>query len=191
MTIVTKTGDRGETGLFGSQRVKKSDLRMHAIGTVDELNAVLGLALAEKDLPDGIRRGITRIQHELFRIGADLATPSSANGPNVQRATPDMTEGLEEWISAWEAWLPAQQYFILPGGSRTGAILHLARTVCRRAERWTVALGEKETINPDIQKYLNRLGDCLFLLARAVNRENGVEDVRVVYRKAEDEPGSA
>ncbi len=177
MTIVTKTGDKGETGLFGGSRVSKADARMHAIGTVDELNAMIGMAIAEGNLSNGIHAELTRIQHELFAIGADLASIKN----DQSKIHPSMTTALEHWITELESSLPAQQWFILPGGGKAAAFLHLARTVCRRAERWIVAASKENTINPEVIRYINRLSDCLFLLARAANKDEGIEDVRVKY----------
>lgn len=177
MTIVTKTGDKGETGLFGGGRVRKDDARMHAIGTVDELNALLGLVVTE--LPSGdMRDGLIAVQNQLFTLGADLAT--ALPGPaNAKRVEAEHVTFLETWISKVESGLPALQWFILPGGSRTGALLHHARTVCRRAERWIVAMeGEAR---PEGLKYANRLSDLLFLLAREANRAEDQEETRVEY----------
>lgn len=181
MSIVTKTGDRGETGLVGNCRVSKADVRMHAIGTVDELNAYLGVVLVELTLSDAMKSGLTRIQNELFTLGADLATPDAAM--KVPRITPEHVGGLEEWITALESILLPLSAFILPGGSRTGSSLHYARTVCRRAERYIVALAKEEPTNPNAQIYLNRLSDLLFLLARAVNKENGAGETEVRYEE--------
>ncbi|GEM_PF-36554 len=176
MSIVTKTGDQGETGLVGGARISKADARMHAIGSVDELNALLGVLLAEQ-LPAEIAAGVTRIQNELFTLGADLATPRPS--VKVPRITQEHIAGLEAWIASLESALPPLQAFILPGGSRAGALLHSARTVCRRAERWVVSLDN--TVSEQSRIYLNRLSDLLFLLARAVNRERGAEEREVEY----------
>lgn len=184
MSIVTKTGDNGDTGLFGGGRISKADTRMHAIGTVDELNAAIGVVIADVanagdalSIGDALCEGLTRIQHELFSMGADLASVSTDN-PNISHT---MTEALDGWIHDMESALPAQQWFILPGGSKIAASLHLARTICRRAERWIVALSAENSLNSEIIRYINRLSDCLFLLARAVNSDLGVDDVRVHY----------
>lgn len=179
MSIVTKTGDKGTTGLFGGKRVSKADLRLHAYGTVDELNAVLGLVIAE-GVSDDVRTGIETIQHGLFRLGADLATP--LDGPlKGKRIEVEHVTVLEAWVGKLEAALPELQTFILPSGSKAGSMLHLARTVCRRAERWTVALKECEPTNEQAVIYLNRLSDLLFLLARSVNKEGGVPETAVHY----------
>jgi cob(I)alamin adenosyltransferase len=179
MSIVTKTGDNGETGLVGGGRVPKSDLRMHAVGTVDELNAVLGNVLAEDSLPPAMREDIVSLQHLLFRLGADIASPD--NVKSAKRIDASHVKDMEEKIVALESKLSPLTAFILPGGSKTGSLLHLARTVCRRAERWTVALSEFEDVNKQALVFLNRLSDYLFLLARAVNRESGKGETAAEY----------
>ncbi len=168
MKIYTKTGDWGETGLFGGGRVPKYHHRVEAYGVVDETNAVLGLAAAYCP-DDDLRHKIERVQAELFEVGADLATPLDAKTAYIVRVNPANIERLEKEIDAWEETLPPLQNFILPGGSLTGATLHVARTVCRRAERSVAILAEREPIPPDAQRYLNRLSDWLFVLARVSN----------------------
>ncbi len=172
MKIYTRTGDLGTTGLFGGGRVPKHHLRVAAYGAVDETNSFLGLAASQCPDPD-LRQRIERIQAELFEVGADLATPLDAKTSYVVRVNPAKIERLEQEIDAWEGELPPLQTFILPGGSAAGAILHIARTVCRRAERAVAALADAETIQPDAQRYLNRLSDWLFVLARVVNHRLG------------------
>lgn len=180
MSIVTRTGDKGDTGLFGAQRVSKSSSRMHAIGAVDELNAMFGALLAEHHLPEPLHTQITRIQHLLFSVGADLATPTLHFKKHI---TEHHISIIERWIDELEVSLPPLQTFILPGGSPAGATLHLARTVCRRAERWMVACKEeKEAINPQCLIFLNRLSDYLFLAARKVNRITETEETAVQYQ---------
>ncbi len=180
MSIVTKTGDKGETGLYGGRRVSKAKTRMHAIGSLDELSAILGLVLAERMLPPTLRIGLVRIQNQLFTLGADLATPLTPPTP-TKRILEKHVHELEEWIAEWEARLPPLTKFILPGGSKIGAELHVSRTVCRRAERWIVAVKETEDVNPHALIYINRLSDLLFLLARAVNKEGDVQEREVEY----------
>lgn len=180
MTIVTRTGDKGETALYGGRRVSKAKTRMHAIGTVDELNALLGLVLSERALDPVLRIGLVRLQNQLFTLGADLSTPLTPPTP-TKRITPKHVHELEQWIAQWEARLSPLTKFIVPGGTRVGALLHFARTVCRRAERWIVAVKETEDINPQLLIYINRLSDLLFLLARAVNQEAQVEEKTVEY----------
>lgn len=175
--IYTKTGDDGTTGLFGGRRVAKDSLRIEAYGTVDELNSAIGLARALGVVPDHDAL-LATIQENLFVLGADLATPHDAmkNFP-LPRVIPEDVVCLERAIDTLEATLPPLKNFIQPGGTPAGAALHLARTVCRRAERATVMLAHEE---PDIGalpvQYLNRLSDLLFVLARAVNHEAGVEE---------------
>lgn len=178
MSIVTRTGDNGETGLVGGSRIPKSDIRLHAYGTVDELNATLGMVLAEGTLPEEIRRQMLRLQHLLFRLGADLAAPMTVKTRRIENGHVKETES---WIKPLEVTLSTLTSFILPGGSKAGSALHLARTICRRAERWTVALSEFEEVNGDALIFLNRVGDYLFLAARFVNREAEVRETEVQY----------
>jgi cob(I)alamin adenosyltransferase len=175
--IYTKTGDDGTTGLLGSGRLPKDDLRIEAYGTVDELNAALGVARAS-GLDAEADALVTDVQDDLFSVGAALADPDPA-GPFHSRVGADRTERLERAIDAMEAGLPPLSRFILPGGTPAAAQLHLARTVARRAERWVVALShrEGEHVPAPLIVYLNRLSDLLFVLARAVNHRAGVADV--------------
>ena len=173
MKIYTKTGDQGETGLFGGPRVSKNHARIEAFGTVDELNSHLGLirTLAGAAAFDADLR---RIQCELFDLGAELATP----GSRAERITPGHVTALERLIDAQEAALEPLACFILPTGTPLAAAFHVARTVCRRAERRVVTLATQlDTMTPaNAIEYLNRLGDLLFVLARAANRQAGVCD---------------
>ena len=167
MKIYTRDGDGGETSLYGGQRVLKNAGRVETYGTVDECNAVLGTALtligdAEAQMV------LTRIQGELFEVGADLATPL-ARGDAAGRLGAEATSRLEAEIDRFEAELPPLRHFILPGGSPGGAALHQARAVCRRAERCLVTLEQSEPVNPEVARYMNRLSDHLFVLARLVN----------------------
>lgn len=181
MSIVTRTGDKGQTGLFGGQRVSKASPRLHAYGTVDELNAVLGMVLAQKNPTEALHSQLLRTQNVLFRLGADLATPRENNAAKVPRIEEAHIDELETWINALEAALPGMTTFILPGGTEISSLLHLARTVCRRAERHTVELAQTEEIGAETVKYLNRLSDYLFLAARQANHGEGVPDVPVTY----------
>ncbi len=178
-SVVTKTGDRGDTGLFGGRRVSKDDVRLHAYGTVDELNACLGVALAEK-LPDDLRQHGERLQHVLFRVGSDLATPADAPlaAPRVRPS--DVVE-LEGWIAELERTLPEQHSFLLPGGTRATALLHVCRTVCRRAEREAVSLSRVEEIHPDLIVFLNRLSDYFFVAARHCQVTAKLPEIAVRY----------
>ncbi len=177
MKIYTKTGDSGKTGLLAGPRVSKDHVRVEAYGEIDELNAHLGLARSA-GLPGDIDRLLSRVQHELFDVGAELACPNpEAFGlPMVQ---PAMIECLEREIDDYEDQLPALGQFILPGGASTSAVLHVARTICRRAERRVVTLYEAnpDQISVHVLGYLNRFGDLLFLLARAANFAANVPDV--------------
>lgn len=172
--IYTKTGDAGETGLFGGGRVLKSDPRVDAYGAVDELNAELGRARVAATEPR-IRSGLPQLQADLFTIGAHLATdvPAGRRGPKLPPLPEQRIAALEQWIDEAEAALPELQTFILPGGSTGGAALHVARTVCRRAERRVVQLAEGADVAASIIIYLNRLSDLLFVLARAENQHCG------------------
>ncbi|MBU3741676.1 MAG: cob(I)yrinic acid a,c-diamide adenosyltransferase [Candidatus Kapabacteria bacterium] len=175
--IYTKTGDDGTTGLFGGTRVHKDDLRIEAYGTVDELNAVLGIALT-CDMPDNVRQELADISSTLFTLGADLATPLDPPPTYaIPRMTADHVSKLERSIDAHDEVLEPLKAFILPGGTPAASYLHLARTVCRRAERCTVALARRDDIGDHVVHYLNRLSDYLFTAARAVNHVAGVQDV--------------
>lgn len=180
MKIYTKTGDMGSTGLFGGPRVSKDDDRIEAYGTVDELNAALGVARAVP-LPDDIDRQISRIQSELFSIGAELATPDP-DAFEVRIIGPSHVRWLEETIDQHEATLQPLRHFILPAGCEASARLHLARGICRRAERRVVTLVRRHeaSVSEDLLIYLNRLGDLLFVLSRVVNARGGHAEVHWV-----------
>ena len=176
MKIYTKTGDTGETGLFDGTRVSKADARVEAYGAVDELNAWLGIIRAHQpgvDL-DGL---LQDIQRDLFALGAVLADPTHRIAPRVNKASVDADDvtRLEQTIDRLEGTLPKLRRFILPGGSPAGARLHLARTICRRAERRIVALG-KDAVDPIVITYVNRLSDLLFVMARAANHQAGAPE---------------
>lgn len=175
MKIYTKTGDNGETSLFGGDRVPKSSERINATGSIDELNAVLGVAesFCQNDTCQPI---IRQLQNDCFRMGADIATLLS-HPHKIERIEPQDTAGLEKIIDDIEASLPPLHNFILPGGAQCAAYLHLARTVCRRAERNMSHLQTQEDMNPEILKFLNRLSDLLFVMARVVNKNAGQEDI--------------
>ena len=179
MKIYTKTGDGGDTSLFGAGRVRKNDRRVDAYGTVDELNSFVGLALVEVS-DSGIRDGLLGIQHDLFALGADLATPRGEG----ERRTPDTPElptarieEMERWMDLAEDELPPLREFILAGGSRGASALHVCRAVCRRAERIVVELGEKAPVDDGVTRYLNRLSDLFFVWARLENLRTGRRDV--------------
>lgn len=174
MKIYTKTGDDGTTGLQGGKRISKSDLRILAYGSIDETNSCLGIVLSH-DLDSDIKDLLTQIQNELFVAGSDLSDPNLANTKN--RATDPMIANLEKNIDKFEEELTPLGNFILPGGHRVASYLHLARTIARRAETQVVALSKQEQLNPTCQKYLNRLSDLLFVLARVINKRVGTADV--------------
>jgi len=168
--ITTRTGDAGETGLGDGSRVAKDTPRIQALGDVDELNSAIGVVLAE-DLPAQLREALLAVQQDLFDLGGELCIP----GHQILRAS--QIERLEALTVAQNAQLAPLKEFILPGGSRAAAAAHLARTVCRRAERSVVTLGRSETVGDPVRQYLNRLSDLLFVLGRVLNRSAGRDDV--------------
>jgi cob(I)alamin adenosyltransferase len=175
--IYTRTGDSGDTGLFDGTRVQKSDARVAAYGDIDELNAWLGLVIASLD-DDDVMPKLLQIQRDLFAIGSRLADPSHRIAGRVTKAavSGDDIARLEGWIDALDGELSVLRRFILAGGSPGGAALHVARTVCRRAERSMVALGD-QAFEIELLQYVNRLSDLLFTMARAVNQRAGVPEV--------------
>ena len=177
--IYTKTGDAGDTALFGGRRVPKNDPRVCAYGSVDEVNTVLGVARAAGP-PDSIAPVVEQLQHYLFDLGSELATPPAAAAgasAHASHVTAAWVDALEREIDRCEDALPPLRAFILPGGTPAAAALHLARTVARRAEREIVALAAREPVNPELLKFMNRLSDLLFVLARAANHAAGRPDV--------------
>ena len=178
--IATRTGDDGTTGLGDGSRVPKDSLRVAALGDVDELNSTIGLLITEP-LPEAVREALTDIQHDLFDLGGELCIPGYENVSDAQVAR------LDALLATHNATLPRLQEFILPGGSRPAAIAHMARTVCRRAERSVVALGAAETVRPACRQYLNRLSDLLFVLSRVLNRHAGGSDV--LWQQGRNKPG--
>lgn len=180
MRIYTRTGDRGETHLFGGERVPKDHPRVEAYGSVDELNSVLGLVRARLE-PGELETLIARIQHTLFSIGAELATARTEDpklAAHLPRVGPERVEELERWIDRLDADLEPLRAFILPGGTEVASLLHVARSVARRAERRVITLARTEPLNPEILRYLNRLSDLLFVAARWMNRRAGREETR-------------
>jgi cob(I)alamin adenosyltransferase len=183
MKIYTRTGDRGETGLFGGQRVRKDHARVEAYGAVDELNATLGLAITRlaADGEEEMAQRLRSIQADLFTIGANLATPAPEDGGRRNDHIPPLPDGrvaeMERWIDQAEEELEPLRTFILPGGGEAAAGLHLARTVCRRAERRAITLAHTAHIPDGVVVYLNRLSDLLFALARLANHRRGEPDV--------------
>ncbi len=168
--IYTRTGDAGTTGLADGSRLTKDAPRIEAIGEVDELNSTIGVLLNE-DMPTEVRVCLSGVQHDLFDLGGELSVP----GHTIMTAA--HSKRLEDALDAFNAKLPALKEFILPGGSRAASLAHVARTVCRRAERALVALSRTEALAPPLLQYLNRLSDLLFVLARTLNRHAGGDDV--------------
>ncbi|CAM1333490.1 cob(I)yrinic acid a,c-diamide adenosyltransferase [Tenacibaculum aestuariivivum] len=189
MKIYTKTGDKGTTALFGGTRVPKNHLRIDSYGTVDELNSYIGL-IRDKNSEDTLRKTLFKIQSDLFILGAMLATPTEKetlkNGKerlNIDKITEKSVVFLENEIDLMNKTLPQMTHFILPGGHETVSFCHIARCVCRRAERLSVALNEEETINNNILMYLNRLSDYLFVLARKLTKDLKVTEVKWIPEK--------
>jgi cob(I)alamin adenosyltransferase len=178
MKIYTRKGDKGETGLIGGTRVLKSALRLEACGEVDELNAVMGW-IRTKLTNETIRQELLQIQRDLFAVGAQLADPTGHVERKAEKAglTEERIRELEGIIDRYDAVLSPLRAFILPGGSEGGALFHLARAVCRRAERRMVVLSQDEPLSPALIPYMNRLSDLLFTLARAVNRDAGIDEI--------------
>jgi cob(I)alamin adenosyltransferase len=179
MKIYTRGGDKGETGLFGGERVSKDSLRIEAYGTIDELNSFIGLTLTEvKDAE--IKKLLEEIQNVLFTAGSDLAAPDNeANKKhNIPRITEVHYQEIEKEIDRFDSELEEIRNFILPGGSKSAALLHICRTICRRAERRVVSLNNTVNIGNDIIIFLNRLSDLFFVLARCENKAAGIPDIK-------------
>ncbi len=183
MKIYTKTGDHGETSLFGGERVKKFNTRLDAYGTIDELNSFIGL-IRSQELPIKLKENLVQIQSELFTIGAMLATPQDKeklkNGKDrlgIEKIGQKNTEQLEHWIDEMNEVLPEMTHFILPGGNSVVSFCHIARTVCRRAERIIVQLHQDEPVNAHIIAYTNRLSDYLFVLARKLTFDSQLKEI--------------
>ena len=174
MKIYTKTGDEGKTSLFDNSRVWKSNERIISYGAIDELNSALGIVVS-MDLDHQIKEIIFRIQNDLFVVGSDLANPEMSN--TKIRATENMVQLLENDIDVFESELSELTNFILPGGTLMSSILHLSRTIARRAETHVIALSQKEEINKIAVMYLNRLSDLLFVLARVLNKRKNIDDI--------------
>lgn len=176
MRIYTRTGDDGQTGLYGGKRVHKDDFRIEAYGTVDELNATLGMVRTAAELPAELENLLQAIQNELFAVGAELATPNPDES-GTRFVTEKTVQNLESQIDLFESELSPLQQFILPAGSFAAASLHLSRCVCRRAERRVVTLQrESPEVSALVVEYLNRLGDLLFVVARVANSRQSVAD---------------
>jgi len=189
MKIYTKTGDKGTTALFGGTRVSKHHLRIESYGTIDELNSYIGL-IRDQEIDSNSIESLIRIQNELFTLGAMLATPpekevlkSGKQRLNIPKITNSSVQLLEKEIDTMNLELPPMTNFILPGGNQTVSFCHIARCVCRRAERLATGLNENETINPDILTYLNRLSDHLFVLARKLSKDLSVKETPWIPEK--------
>ncbi|OBZ11900.1 ATP:cob(I)alamin adenosyltransferase [Bacillus sp. FJAT-27264] len=182
MKIYTRTGDKGETSVIGG-RIAKDDVRVEAYGTIDELNGFVGQArsLMEDEKFADVREQLLEIQHELFDCGSDLAYVKLSD--NNYKVNIEMAGRLESWIDGLESENPALERFILPGGSQLSSVLHICRTICRRAERRTVTLARSSEVNPEVVIYLNRLSDYFFALARTANTRTGIADVEYVRGK--------
>lgn len=180
--IYTRTGDQGQTGLAGGERVFKDSDRIEAYGTVDELNSILGIvrSFLQEASPSEVFQKVDprlyKIQNLLFVVGADLATAPAKISSHHTMVQDKQVAELERWIDEWQEDLKPLPEFILPGGGKIASFLHQARTVCRRAERVTVRLSRKEEVRPEVIRYLNRLSDALFVLARWINRKLGDEE---------------
>jgi cob(I)alamin adenosyltransferase len=179
MKIYTKTGDKGETGLFGGERVSKNNLRLNAYGSIDELNSFLGLAIIEVTSEE-IKNVLIDLQNKLFVLGADLATPETEKNSKLKiTRLPDLyISGIEQTIDKFEERLDELKNFVLPGGSRGSALLHICRTISRRAEREIVALKNAEYIGDNIVIFLNRLSDLFFVLSRFENKYSNIPDTK-------------
>jgi cob(I)alamin adenosyltransferase len=189
MKIYTKTGDAGTTALFGGTRVKKYNLRIESYGTIDELNSYIGL-IKDQEISNSIKESLLKIQNELFTLGAMLATPpeketlkSGKERLNIPKINASSILFLEEEIDKMDAELPQMTHFILPGGHQAVSFCHIARCVCRRSERLSVELNDLENINNEILKYLNRLSDYLFMLARKLSKDLLVEEIKWIPEK--------
>ena len=181
MKIYTKTGDKGKTSLFGGQRVSKADVRVEAYGTVDELSSAIGIVIAETQNSKlktqnyilNLKTELRKIQHDLLDIGSTLANPSAGKVSGLEKRVSD----FEKLIDKLTEKLPPLRNFILPGGGKSGSLLHLTRSVSRRAERRVVALSQKEKVDDSVLKYLNRLSDLLFTMARLVNYKEKKKEI--------------
>lgn len=185
MKIYTKTGDAGTTALLGGKRVKKNNLRIETYGTIDELNSYIGLLKDQEGIADNDKNSLLKIQNELFIIGAMLATPlekqtlkKGTNRVNIPKINTDSVLFLENEIDKMDEELPQMTHFILPGGHQTVSFCHIARCVCRRAERLSVELNNKEKVSNEILIYLNRLSDYLFTLARKLSKDLLVDEIK-------------
>lgn len=188
MKIYTRTGDKGQTSLRWGVRTAKDALRVEAYGTVDEANALIGMAIASlgavpQEPLSSVRAILVRVQREMFDVGADLASPPDREQGETPKVTETHVTAMEAEIDRMEALLPPLRNFILPGGTAAAAAVHVARTVCRRAERRVVTLMAAEPVDLVLLQYINRLSDLLFVLGRVINLAGGVEDPPVIFDK--------
>lgn len=182
MKIYTKTGDKGETSLYGGKRVSKLDIRIEAYGTIDELNSFIGL-LKDQSIADAHKDFLFNVQHKLFTIGAIMATPIESDKLKIERITENDIEALEREIDNMDDSLERMTHFILPGGHKSVSYCHVCRSVCRRAERRAYELTTEEGLENVVLKYLNRLSDYLFVLARMLTKELNVEETKWIPSK--------
>lgn len=176
--LYTRTGDLGETSLVGGTRIRKNHVRLEAYGTIDELSSALGMAAADPLCYHEVKGQVKEVQNELFNIGSYLATPvMPGDEPRCRSIDGETLSTLEGWIDALDEQTPKMNAFVLPGGSEPASRLHLARTICRRAERRVIDLSEQSYVDPAVLRYLNRLSDYLFIAARYVNFMQGVDEV--------------
>ncbi|KEO81250.1 cob(I)yrinic acid a,c-diamide adenosyltransferase [Tumebacillus flagellatus] len=185
MKIYTKSGDKGETSLIYGHRVPKDAVRVETYGTIDEANSMIGLGMSYlREVTfrtDDLQQQLLTIQRDLFDLGRDLATPVEKIQENGYHVQSKHVEQLESFIDGFDAEVPPLTRFILPGGHKAAAALQTARTIARRAERVAVTLGKNETVNPEVQRYLNRLSDYLFVVARAINHRAGTNEPEVNF----------
>jgi len=184
MKIYTKTGDEGKTGFVGGERVSKNDLRIEATGTLDELNSVLGVTLGFVT-DEKLQKIIEKAQHDLFTLGAELSwftSKASTGTRKLPLTSPQQVKELETNIDELDAMLTPPASFILPKGTQASTFLHFARTVCRRAERLIVALSQQYPLNPEIIRYMNRLSDLLYVMARYANKEFSAPEQQPIYK---------
>lgn len=189
--VTTRTGDQGQTRLAGGQMVSKASLRVQAYGEIDELNAFIGLILADEVL-DETREILTPVQHQLFVVGGELAfSLEDGEKHQLDKITAADVTALERGVETINETLEPLKEFVLPGGRRSAALCHVARTVCRRVERTIVALREQEALNPEVIRFVNRLSDLLFVISRAENVRHGVAEVNWSRKHLENDDGNA
>lgn len=181
MKIYTKTGDKGETSLFGGERVGKNNIRIKAYGTIDELNSFIGFAVIKAN-NEKVKKVLLNLQHKLFIVGSDLATPSTEKNKklDIQRTPTEFITEVEKWIDEFSSNLDDLKNFILPGGSEGAALLHICRTIARRAEREIVELKKSEQITENIIIFTNRISDLFFVLSRYENKHSNIPDIKWV-----------